>query len=59
MTHSSLIRRNIYGLVTLDSRLLTYLDRPEEFPSTRIDKLPAITTPEYTQRKEFFHKKYE
>lgn len=42
-------RTNIYGLVTLDSRLLTYLDRPEEFPSTRIDKLPAITTPEYTQ----------
>ncbi|CAO0799587.1 unnamed protein product [Mucor circinelloides] len=42
-------RTNIFGLVTLDSRLLTYMDRPDEFPSTRIDKLPVEPTPEYTQ----------
>lgn len=43
--------RNIFGLVTLDSRLQTYMDRPDEFPSTRIDKLPVEPAPEYTQRR--------
>ncbi|KAG2215170.1 hypothetical protein INT46_001446 [Mucor plumbeus] len=42
-------RTNIFGLVALDSRLLTYMDRPDEFPSTRIDKLPEEPVPEYTQ----------
>ncbi|KAI7900813.1 uncharacterized protein BX663DRAFT_488127 [Cokeromyces recurvatus] len=42
-------RTNIFGLVTLDSRLLTYIDKPDEFPSTRYDKLPAQPEPEYTQ----------
>ncbi|KAG0738814.1 hypothetical protein G6F57_010710 [Rhizopus arrhizus] len=42
-------RTNIYGLVTLDSRLLTYIDRPEEFPSTRYDKLPDVPTTECAQ----------
>ncbi|CEP14747.1 hypothetical protein [Parasitella parasitica] len=45
----SSIMRNIFGLVALDSRLLTYLDRPDEFPSTQIDKLPPESTPDYTQ----------
>ncbi|KAF1798074.1 hypothetical protein FB192DRAFT_1397602 [Mucor lusitanicus] len=42
-------RTNIFGLVTLDSRLPTYMDKPDEFPSARIDKLPAEPAPEYTQ----------
>ncbi|GAA5815474.1 hypothetical protein MFLAVUS_008986 [Mucor flavus] len=42
-------RTNIFGLVTLDSRLLTYMDRPDEFPSTRFDKLPTVPVPEYTK----------
>ncbi|KAI9470838.1 MAG: hypothetical protein EXX96DRAFT_370372 [Benjaminiella poitrasii] len=42
-------RTNIFGLVTLDSRLLTYIDRPDEFPSTRYNKLPEQPVPEYTQ----------
>jgi hypothetical protein len=46
----NICRRNIYGLVTLDSRLLTYIDRPEEFPSTRYDKLPDVPTTECAQR---------
>ncbi|CAO3608654.1 unnamed protein product [Mucor fragilis] len=42
-------RTNIFGLVTLDSRLPTYMDKPDEFPSARIDKIPAEPAPEYTQ----------
>ncbi|KAI8986427.1 hypothetical protein BDB01DRAFT_785614 [Pilobolus umbonatus] len=42
-------RTNIFGLVTLNSRLLTYIDKLEEFPSTRCDKLPPAPPPEYTQ----------
>ncbi|KAL9559228.1 hypothetical protein MBANPS3_000545 [Mucor bainieri] len=42
-------RTNIFGLVTLDSRLPTYMDKPDEFPSARIDKLPTEPVPEYTQ----------
>ncbi|KAF7724748.1 hypothetical protein EC973_000776 [Apophysomyces ossiformis] len=37
-------RTNIYGLATLDSRLDTYLDRLEEFPSHRYEKLPEATS---------------
>jgi hypothetical protein len=40
---------NIYGLVALDSQLLTYVDRSEEFPSTRLDKLPEPPSAEYAQ----------
>ncbi|KAG1415916.1 hypothetical protein G6F57_023794 [Rhizopus arrhizus] len=42
-------RTNIYGLVALDSQLLTYVDRSEEFPSTRLDKLPEPPSAEYAQ----------
>ncbi|KAG1462173.1 hypothetical protein G6F56_005572 [Rhizopus delemar] len=41
-------RTNIYGLVAFDSRLLTYIDRPEEFPSTRFDKLPEPPATDYS-----------
>lgn len=51
MSHSYLCCRNIFGLVTLDSRLLTYMDKPDEFPSTRFDKLPTAPVPEYNKRK--------
>ncbi|KAI8370823.1 hypothetical protein EDC96DRAFT_94264 [Choanephora cucurbitarum] len=42
-------RTNIFGLVTLDSHLLTYINRPKEFPSNRFDVLPSTPVPEYTQ----------
>ncbi|KAL0090786.1 hypothetical protein J3Q64DRAFT_1707039 [Phycomyces blakesleeanus] len=38
-------RTNIYGLAPFESRFLTYLNRPDEFPSHRYESLPSEPSP--------------
>ncbi|KAI7890844.1 uncharacterized protein EV154DRAFT_421460 [Mucor mucedo] len=44
-----LFRETHYARYGYERTLLTYMDRPDEFPSTRFEKLPEAPVPDYTQ----------